>query len=188
MKAAVTSASASVDCTCVGYDIRYSGVGVRLAGGLPRPHGALLLGASLRFVPELDPSSHIRPWTYAATLSLCSPFFVHTMSSLSHSRLIHVTGAMATDDGYLSRHACSRLNLTARRPKYTDKHRKRYARMPPRLSTMCVHAPPPHIVVSWASIQSFPLVSPNTRADFAANQHQDASRASRAAPLARHAT
>ena len=76
---------------------------------LPRPHGVLHLGASLRFTR----SSLILPATSddATTLSLNSPFSIHTVS-FCNTRLPSSRDSGNGYSSYLSRHACSRFDLT----------------------------------------------------------------------------
>ena len=158
---------------------------------LPRPDGALLLGASLRFTR----SSLILPATSddATTLSLNSPFSIHTVS-FCNTRLPSSRDSGNGYSSYLSRHACSRFDLTHKccstRP--VTLTRTLESPMEPARGTALsiltsigsdmhecrlacqTHVHAPYILVSWAPIepiQTFHLVSPNTRADFAANHH-----------------
>lgn len=153
----------------------------------------------------LPPSRGSLSLILSATSEICcvttwySPFFLITGLLLlwkskcrnrGHGRISYVSERTLR---YLAQGFWCHLMLPSPSPKYwnltlkytatpctlTFKHHKRYARVPPRLSTR-VRAPS---MVSWHPRLN--LVSPNIRAGFAANHDK---RASRAAPLARHAT
>jgi hypothetical protein len=138
---------------------------------------------------ELDPSSHFRPRRHSVGLLPFLPCPIQFVLWLSPSR----------DRGndytpYTSRHACLRFDLTYRccstRP--VTLTRTLESHMEPTRGTALsiltsigsdmhecrlacqTHVYAPYTLVSWASIepiQTFHLVSPNTRADFAANHH-----------------
>ena len=138
---------------------------------------------------ELDPSSHFRPRRHSVGLLPFLPCPVHLGLCVSPSR----------DKGsgyasYAARHAYLRFDFTCRccstRP--VTLTRTLESHMEPARGTALsiltsigsdmhecrlacqTHVHAPYILVSWAPIepiQTFHLVSPNTRADFAANHH-----------------
>lgn len=80
---------------------------------LPRPHGALHLGASLRFTRSSlilpATSDHLRPTIYAAATVLP---FLPCPYILSYLRVSPSRDRGNASTLYMSRHACSRLDLT----------------------------------------------------------------------------